>query len=172
MKCTGLVFITEPSNITTGIGMDVRFNCDYVGTHATPVWNITNSIEGTSRLVSTARLPHKHFSTGKGLSITEVDETHNLTTYACMFRVYDRDELVIISSKEGTLTVLDTIIFDFQLDDSRNFELSASNRTIEVFRSDTVPLVTIKKFGYSTDTFIVIVRIKSFHSDHTSMCNS
>ena len=145
--------------------MDVYFSCDYVGTHATPVWNITNSIKRTSRLVSTARLPHKHYSTGKGLGIIEVDETHNLTRYACMFRVYDRDELVIISSKEGTLTVLDTITFAFQLS---GFELSVSNRTIELFQGDSIPSMTIRKFGYSSDTFIIIVRIKSFNNDHCS----
>lgn len=150
--------------------MDVHFNCDYVGTLAIPVWNITNSIEGKSRLVSTSRLPHKHISTGNGLSIVEVDETYNLTTYACIFQVYDRDELVIISSKVGTLTILETITFDLQIRDSDSLDISTTSRSLELFQGDNVPLITIKKLGYSFDTFILIVKTtKSFNS---RLCNS
>ena len=164
---TGLVFISEPSNITTGMGTDVHFNCDYFGTHASPLWKITHPT-GALRTVSTARLPRNHFSTGKGLAIKNVDESHNLTSYACLFQIHDRDEIVIISSRTGMLTVLDTITFDIQLGVASNLELPSARRTIELFQGDRFPSMTIKKFGYSADTFIVIVRIKSFNNDHCS----
>ena len=165
----GLVFISEPSNVTTGMGRDIHFNCDYFGTHASPFWKITHPT-GTLRTVSTARLPRNHFSTRMGLAIKDVDETHNMTSYACLFQIHDRDQIVIISSREGTLTVLDTIAFEFQLSNNSDFELSASNRTLELFHGDSIPPVTIKKFGYSTDTFIVYVRIKSLNNGHCSTC--
>lgn len=160
----------EPRNITAGIGMDVHFNCKHTGTLASPFWNITYP-NGASRTVSTARLPHYHFSTGMGLLIRDVDETHNMTSYACMFRIYDRNELIIISSKAGTLIVLENIRFDLQLRDSNGFEISTTTRSLELFQGDSLPFITIKKFGYSADTFIVIVRItKTFDDDHNNTC--
>lgn len=164
---TGLVFISEPSNITTGMGMDVHFNCDYFGTHASPLWKITHPT-GALRTVSTARLPRNHFSTGEGLAIKNVDESHNLTSYACLFKIHDRDQIVIISSRKGMLTVLDTITFDIQLSLGSNFEVPSARQRIELFQGDNIPSMTIKKFGYSADTFIVIVRIKSFNNDYCS----
>lgn len=160
---TGLVFISEPSNITTGMKMDVHFNCDYIGTHASPLWTITQPT-GTFKTVSTARLPRNHFSTGKGLAIRNVDESHNMTSYACHFQIYNKDEIVLISSRTGTLVVLDTITF--QLSAASNFEVS---QTIELFQGDSIPSMTIRKLGYSADTFIVIMRIESFNNDR---CNT
>ena len=147
--------------------MDVHFHCDYVGTHASPIWKITHP-EGTSRMVSTARLPHNHFSTDTGLVIRGVDETQNMTSYACLFRIYDRDQIVIITSRVGTLIVLETITFDLQLSDINNIQLTNASRMLELFQGDSIPSITIRKLGYSEDTFIVIVRIKSFDTDHCS----
>ena len=149
--------------------MDVHFHCDYVGTHASPIWKITHP-EGTSRMVSIARLPHNHFSTDTGLVIRGVDETQNMTSYACLFRIYDRDQIVIITSKVGTLIVLETITFDLQLSDINNIQLTNASysRMLELFQGDSIPSLSIRKLGYSEDTFIVIVRIKSFDTDHCS----
>ena len=158
--CVGVVFISEPSDVTTGVGKNVHFNCDYIGTHASPIWNVTHTTR-TSRLVSSSRLPHNHILTSKGLTIMDVDEAQNMTSYACLFRIYDRDQILIISSRIGTLIVLDTITFDFQLTSGSNFELSTAHRTIELFQGDSIPSVTINKLGYSADTYVVIVRIKS-----------
>lgn len=148
--------------------MDVHFDCNYIGTHASPLWTITHPT-GTLRTVSTARLPRNHFSTGKGLSIRNVDESHNRTSYTCHFQIHDKDQVVRISSREGTLMVLDTIAFDIQLSSGSNhFDHSLARQIIELFRGDKIPSMTIKKFGYSADTFIVIVKIKSFNDDHCS----
>ena len=148
--------------------MDVHFDCNYIGTHASPLWTITHPT-GTLRTVSTARLPRNHFSTGKGLSIRNVDESHNRTSYTCHFQIHDKDQVVRISSREGILMVLDTIAFDIQLSSGSNhFDHSLARQIIELFRGNKIPSMTIKKFGYSADTFIVIVKIKSFNDDHCS----
>ena len=143
--------------------MDIHFYCDYFGTHAKPFWRITHPT-GTVTTVSASRLPRNHFSTRFGLAIKNVEETQNMTLYECLFRIFNREDIMIISSRAGMLTVLETIVFEFQLSTS-NFELSASNRTIELFQGDSIPLVIIKKFGYSADTFIIVVRVRNLDND-------
>ena len=65
--------------------------------------------------------------------------------------------------------VLDTIAFDIQLSSGSNyFDDSLARQIIELFRGDEIPSMTIRKFGYSADTFIVIVKIKSFNDDRCS----
>ena len=75
---------------------------------------------------------------------------------------------VTITSRVGTLIVLETITFDLQLSDINNIQLTNASRMLELFQGDSIPSITIRKLGYSEDTFIVIVRIKSFDTDHCS----
>ena len=134
------MFISEPNDVITGAGKDVHFSCDYIGTHASPIWNVTYPTR-TSRILSSRRLPHNHILTSNGLAIMNVNEAQNKTSYACLFQIHDRDQIVIISSRIGKLIVLDTITFNFQLTShpGSNFELSAAHRTIELFKGDSIP---------------------------------
>ena len=67
--------------------------------------------EGASTVTTTTRLPIKHSSNRTGLTIKDVDESHNMTSYSCLFQVYNRDEIVLVASSVGMLVVLETIFF-------------------------------------------------------------
>ena len=156
---TGLTFISEPNTTKVGEGKDVRFDCIYIGTHAHPLWNITYS-DGTSRLMSTTRLPPKHFLRDTGIAILDVDETMNMTSYSCLFQVYNRNEVVFVSSRVGTLIVLQTIVF------SLRFAASIDNQ-LSLLEGDYPLEVLIIKEGYSANTFVVILTIEKFEGNES-----
>lgn len=165
---TGLIFVSEPSNVTVGVGQEAHFSCSYYGTHASPLWNIIHP-GGTSKTVSTARLPLKHSSNATGLTVVDVEDSHNMTSYSCLFQIYNRNRIELITSTIGTLIVLETITFSLRL--SSHTQLP-NNQTLNLFKGDSPPLLTIVKSGYSADTFVVVLRIKGFHSDRNSKNNT
>ena len=163
----GITFISEPRNVRVGVGQKAHFECIYHGTHAAPIWNITYP-RGTSRILSTGKLPLKHFSNATGLFIKDVDESHNMTSYSCLFQIYDRDKVKVIASTAGMLIVVETITFDLQIS---NYVHLVSNRTLDLVKGDIPPLLQIIKQGYSTDTYVVILSISLIHDYNNSKCS-
>lgn len=142
--------------MSVGVGQEAHFECVYRGTHAAPIWNITNP-GGSSKIVSTGKLPHKHFSKTTGLVIKDVDESHNMTSYSCLFQIYNRKKVEIVASAAGMLIVLETITFDMHIS---NYINHISNRTLNLVKGDSPPLLQITKQGYSAESFIVILSIR------------
>jgi hypothetical protein len=148
------LYTREPWNITTGLGKTVFFPCMYRGSSVNPLWNISYP-DGTSKFVSTTRLPIKLQSNGTGLIISDVDESHNMTGYSCIFQAFDRDKIVLVSSSVGILTVLESVIFSFSIDIDQ----------LNVSEGDYPPQISILKTGYSTDTHSISLLISVFTDD-------
>lgn len=128
--------------------------CTYRGPSVNPLWNISYP-DGTSKFVSTTRLPIKFQSNGTGLIITDVDESHNMTGYSCTFQAFDRNNIVLVSSSVGILTVLESVIFSFS-NDTDQYNIS---------EGDLPPKISILKTGYSTDTHLISLLISVFTDD-------
>lgn len=144
----------EPRHITTGLGKTVFFPCTYRGSSVNPLW-IISFPDGTSKFVSTTRLPVKLRSNSTGLLIIDVDESHNMTGYSCVLQAFDHNKIVLVSSSVGVLTVLESVIFSFIM----------NTNTTRMSEGDIPPQVAVSKSGYSRDTHLIDVLVKVLTGD-------
>ena len=161
----GVNFISQPSNVTVGIGSNVHFNCTYTGTNANPLWNITNS-NRESNLASTIRLPTNHIHSGSGLFVRNVDERQNMSSYSCLFQVYERDKVMILASEVGTLVVLETLTFRLEV---TNYEPLSNGREYILYEGDNAPQVSVILTGYTNDIYSVPLLIKLLNEEYPSI---
>ena len=146
--------------MTTGVGTDAHFECAYTGTTANPLWNIT-SRSGESRIVSTTRLPLQHSHNSSGLTISNVAETQNMTLYSCLFQLFDRDEIVIVSSEPGTLIVMEMVTLSISL----QHYVPTAEHEYSIIEGDTLLGVLITKVGYSPNVIVAPVEVKKLVSE-------
>ena len=84
----------------------------YIVEHMLLLYGTSHVLESHQGLCQLVNCPiYKHFSETSGLFIKDVDENHNMTSYSCLFQIYDRNKVKIIASAIGMLIMLETIIY-------------------------------------------------------------
>ena len=163
----GIAFESEPKNVTVGIGKDAYFPCVYGGSNTIPFWNISST--SGWKLVSINRLPPKHYYNGTGIIVWGIDASHNMTSYSCLFQLFDRERLTF-SSNIGTLIVTEDITFNLILEGVNNA------KTIDILEGDPVQNLTISKIGHTLDTYLILVAIlkdyEGYCGKYNSTCNA
>ena len=95
-----IVFLQQPMNVTLAAGMDAFFACTYLGTSGVPDWRISNNV-----FVASA-LPPRHLYNGSGLVVSNVDLSLNMSSYSCLFPVFNGREFTDIESTIGYLLII------------------------------------------------------------------
>lgn len=153
-----MAFDLEPKNVTVGVGHEAYFPCKYNGSNILPYWNISKA-SGWD-VVPTNRLPLKHYFNGTGLIVMDVDESHNMTSFSCIFQVFDHDSLTIVNSVSGTLIVLEDISFHLELNG-----IHISER-VALREGDPTHTLRIVKSGHSFDSYLVLLSVVGEHEGY------
>ena len=97
-----ITFLSQPQNLTVGIGEDAFFPCTYSGTTTSPVWRIGDNT------YTLRDLPVNHNFNNSGLIVAEVNSSNNGWAYSCHFTFFRREEYewITIESTRGFLTVV------------------------------------------------------------------